>query len=214
MVKVTKRLIKYNYSPGNDIKYIVIHDTGNKRKDANAYAHYRYFNSGNRRASAHYFVDDKEIIQTVEDNNASWHCGDGKGKYGITNHNSIGIEICINEDGDYEKTVDNTIDLVKCLMEKQDVPLDRVVRHYDASRKICPRSMSENNWEKWWEFKEILSENTKDELSKALKVLTKIGVINSPEYWVQNAVKGKTVKGEYAEILIKRVVEHIKNKKV
>jgi N-acetylmuramoyl-L-alanine amidase len=214
MVKVTKRLIKYNYSPGNDIKYIVIHDTGNKRKGANAYAHYRYFNSGNRRSSAHYFVDDKEIIQTVEDNNASWHCGDGKGKYGITNHNSIGIEICINEDGDYEKTVDNTIDLVKCLMEKQDVPLDRVVRHYDASRKICPRSMSENNWEKWWEFKEILSENTKDELSKALKVLTKIGVINSPEYWVQNAVKGKTVKGEYAEILIKRVVEHIKNKKV
>ncbi|SHK49194.1 peptidoglycan recognition protein family protein, partial [Paramaledivibacter caminithermalis] len=132
MVKVTKKLIKYNYSLGNDIKYIVIHDTGNKRKGADAFNHYRYFNRKNRRASAHYFVDDKEIIQTVEDFNVSWHCGDGKGKYGITNHNSIGIEICINEDGDYEKAVDNTIDLVKCLMEKYDIPLDRVVRHYDA----------------------------------------------------------------------------------
>ena len=26
----------------------------------------------------------------------TWHCGDGKNKYGITNANSLGIEICIN----------------------------------------------------------------------------------------------------------------------
>jgi len=212
MVKVTKRLIKYNYSPGNDIKYIVIHDTGNKRKGANAYAHYRFFNSRNRRASAHYFVDDKEILQLVEDYNASWHCGDGKGKYGITNHNSIGVEICINEDGDYDKAVENTVDLVKYLMEKHDVPLDRVIRHYDASRKICPRSMSKNNWERWWKFKSRLSEKTKDELNNALKVLTEIGVINSPEYWVQNAVKGKKIKGEYAAVLIERVAKFIRQK--
>jgi N-acetylmuramoyl-L-alanine amidase len=215
MVNVTKRLIKYNYSLGNGIRYIVIHDTGNKRKGANAYAHYRYFNGGNRRASAHYFIDDKEIIQTVEDNNASWHCGDGKGKYGITNHNSIGVEICVNEDSDFEKAVKNTIDLVKCLMKKYDIPLDRVVRHYDASRKICPRSMSKNNWEGWWEFKGKLSENTENELNKELKVLTKIGIINSPEYWLENAAEGKTVKGEYAAILIKRVVEYLNiNEKV
>jgi N-acetylmuramoyl-L-alanine amidase len=215
MVKMTKRLIKYNYSPGNDIKYIVIHDTGNKRKGANAYAHYRYFNGGNRRASAHYFIDDKEIIQTVEDNNASWHCGDGKGKYGITNHNSIGVEICVNEDGDYEKAVDNTIDLVKCLMKKYNIPLDRVVRHYDASRKICPRSMSKNNWERWWIFKRKLSERTVNELKRALKILTETGIINSPEYWLKNATEGKTVKGEYAAILIKRVVEYLNiNEKV
>jgi N-acetylmuramoyl-L-alanine amidase len=212
MVSITKRLIKYNYSLGNDIRYIVIHDTGNKRKGANAYAHYRYFNSGNRRASAHYFVDDKGVFQLVEDYNASWHCGDGKGKYGITNHNSIGVEICINEDGDYEKAVDNTIDLVKCLMKKYDIPLDRVVRHYDASRKICPRSMSEDNWEKWWKFKERLSKNTEDELNEALKVLTKIGIIKSPDYWLKNAAEGKTVKGEYAAILIKRIANFIHEK--
>jgi N-acetylmuramoyl-L-alanine amidase len=94
-------------------------------------------------------------------------------------------------------------------MEKYDIPLDRVVRHYDASRKICPRSMSENNWEKWWEFKERLSEKTKDELNKDLKVLTKVGVINSPDYWLENAVKGKTVKGEYVAILIERIAKFI-----
>lgn len=212
MVNVTKRLIKYNYSPGNDIKYIVIHDTGNKRKGADAYAHYRYFNSGNRRASAHYFVDDKGIFQLVEDYNASWHCGDRKGKYGITNHNSISVEICVNEDGDYEKAVDNTIDLVKCLMEKYNIPLDRVVRHYDASKKICPRSMSKNNWERWWIFKRKLSEKAMNELKRDLKILTETGIINSPDYWLQNAVKGKTVKGEYAAILIKRIANFIHEK--
>jgi N-acetylmuramoyl-L-alanine amidase len=139
MLNVTKKLIKYNYSPGNDIKYIVVHDTGNKRKGADAYANYRYFNSKDRKASAHYFVDDKEILQLVEDHNASWHCGDGKGKYGITNHNSIGIEVCVNEDGNYEKAVENAVDLVKYLMDKYNIPLERVVRHYDASRKICPK---------------------------------------------------------------------------
>jgi N-acetylmuramoyl-L-alanine amidase len=90
-----------------------------------------------------------------------------------------------------------------------------VVRHYDASRKICPRSMSENNWEKWWAFREKLSEKINDKLNDALEVLTKIGLINSPEYWLENAIEGKTVKGEYAEILIKRVVEYLNtNQKV
>ncbi|WP_278287279.1 peptidoglycan recognition protein family protein [Caloranaerobacter ferrireducens] len=209
---MTKKLIKCNYSLGNDIKYIVIHDTGNKRKGADAYAHYRYFNSGNRRASAHYFVDDKEILQLVEDHNASWHCGDGKGKYRITNHNSIGVEICINEDGNYDKAVQNTIDLVKYLMEKYDIPLERVVRHYDASRKICPRSMSKNNWERWHNFKKELSKNSKNKFKEALGILNKKGIINSPKYWLKNAVKGKMVNGEYAAVLIERVAKFINKK--
>lgn len=212
MVNITKRLIKYNYSLGNDIKYIVIHDTGNKRKGANAYAHYKYFNGGNKRASAHYFVDDEGIFQLVEDYNASWHCGDGKGKYGITNHNSIGVEICINEDGDYEKAVENTIELVKYLTKKYDIPLDRVVRHYDASRKICPRSMSKNDWEDWWKFKSRLDESSNNELEFAVMLLNEIGIINTPNYWLYNAVKGKTVKGEYAAILIKRIAKFIHEK--
>ncbi|RKD25206.1 N-acetylmuramoyl-L-alanine amidase [Caminicella sporogenes DSM 14501] len=139
-------------------------------------------------------------------------CGDGEGKYSITNHNSIGIEVCVNEDGDYDKAVENTVDLVKYLMEKHDVPLDRVVRHYDVSRKICPRSMSENNWGKWLEFKRKLREKAVNELERDLKNLTEIGIINSPDYWLQNAVKGKTVKGEYAAVLIERIAEVINKK--
>lgn len=46
-----------------------------------------------------------------------------------------------------------------------------------------------------------------DELEKAVEVLRQKGIIGSPDYWIQNAIKGKTVNGEYAGILIKRVAE-------
>lgn len=153
-MKINKQLIKYNYGnrKGVKIEYIVVHDTGNSRRGAGAYNNYLYFNSGIRNASAHYFIDDKYIIQTVEDTNVSWHCGDGKGRYNITNSNSIGIEICINEDSDYETALENTIILIRILMELYQIPKGKVVRHFDASRKICPISMSNDGWRKWSEF--------------------------------------------------------------
>lgn len=157
---INKKLIQYNHSSrnGQAIEYIVIHDTGNPRVGADAEAHYKYFNGGDRQASAHYFVDDKQILQVVEDSQASWHCGDGKGKYGITNQNSIGVEICVN--GDYDKAVANAIELTKQLMGRYNIVPERVVRHYDASRKTCPGAMSNNNWARWQAFKKALEVRT------------------------------------------------------
>ena len=116
-MEINKKLIKYNTSSrGSDkIKYIVIHDTGNPKAGANAENHYIYFNGGNRNASAHYFVDDKEVLQLVEDDKASWHVGDNKGLYKITNRNSIGIEICVNIDGSYDMALQNTLELIEHL---------------------------------------------------------------------------------------------------
>lgn len=207
MLPINKKLIKYNHSSrnGQSIKYIVLHDTGNKSKGAGADNHYRYFNGGDRQASAHYFVDDKEIIQTVEDSQASWHCGDGRGKYGITNQNSLGVEICINADGDYKKAVANTVDLIKYLMSKHNISFAQVVRHYDASRKICPGTMRENNWARWHAFKKSLAEQPRDKLSEALEVLVAKGIINTPDYWRENAREGKTVNGTFAAALIERM---------
>ena len=141
-------------------KYIVIHATGNPRKGADAQAHFQYWNSGNVGQSADFVVDDKEALQINDYNKFyTWHCGDGKGRYGITNSNSIGIEICINSDGDYSKAVENTIKLTRNLMKTLNLPADRVVRHYDASRKICPAEMAANGWADWKEFKSRLIES-------------------------------------------------------
>lgn len=139
---------------GNSIRYLVIHDTGNPNKGAGALAHRNYVENNKRGASAHYFVDDKVIVQYVGDSLSAGSVGDGKGKYGITNANSLSIEMCINSDADYAKTYENTVELTKNLMKKFNIPIDRVVRHYDASRKSCPNHMRQNNWSKWWKFKE------------------------------------------------------------
>lgn len=176
--------IAYNRTPRTQpIKYIVIHDTGNKNKGANAESHFNYFNSGNRQSSADFFVDDKQILQVNDYNKYyTWHCGDGKGKYGITNQNSIGVEMCINSDGDYEKAYANMIVITKQLMAQLNIPADRVVRHYDASRKNCPGSFSQERWE---DFQKQITEVSKmiETAEQAIKFLTDKGIINSPEYW-------------------------------
>lgn len=140
--------------------FIVIHDTGDP--GATAQNEHDYFAGGNRGASADFFVDSNNIIQIIDtDNYYSWHCGDGKGKYGITNGNSLGIEMCLEPDGTItEDTVRNTLDLVKYLMDKYDIHLDKVIRHYDASRKSCPNTFSYNNWARWYDFKDKLCNST------------------------------------------------------
>ena len=163
-MKINKKQIAYNRTQRNQKPvYIVIHDTGNTGKGANANAHFNYFNSGNRNASADFFVDDTQILQVNDYNKFyTWHCGDGKGKYGITNRNSVGIEICVNSDGNYDAAFNNSIELTKHLMKELNIPLERVVRHYDASHKNCPASMSKNGWTLWNTFKNKLTENEED----------------------------------------------------
>lgn len=154
MVNIIKMISRFNNSEGNDIQYIVVHDTGNTTDTAEDNA--KYFNRANRDASAHYFVDDHVIYQVVEDNRAAWHCGDGQGQFGITNHNSIGIEMCRKNNNVTPTTENNTIALIKILMQKYNVDVDHVVRHFDASRKICPSSFAADNWQRWNLFKNKL----------------------------------------------------------
>ena len=158
MLDIQRKLVKYNFS-ARSVKptYIVIHDTGNP--GAGALNHYNYFNGGNRNSSADYFVDSNNIIQIIDtDHYYSWAVGDGKGKYGITNSNSVSIEMCLEKDGyPTQATVKNTIDLTKYLMDKYNIGINRVVRHYDASRKSCPNSFKANNWAKWTSFKNALT---------------------------------------------------------
>lgn len=182
-----KKQIQYNRTKRTGkIYYIVIHDTGNKGKGANADAHFKYFNGGNRNASADFFVDSEKVLQINDYNTyATWHVGDGKGKYGITNQNSVGIEICVNQDGDYDEAVKKAVALTKFLMQKLNIPIERVVRHYDASRKNCPASMTETDWKAYQNKlkEEPQVEKTFCDISghyaeKAISDLYKMGIVN------------------------------------
>jgi len=52
-------------------------------------------------------------------------------------------------------------------------------------------------------------EESKIGLEGDLEVLVRNGILKSPGYWLENARAGKTIKGEYAGLLIKRIAEYI-----
>lgn len=146
MTEITQALTLVNFTPGNDgRKFIVLHYTANRTDTAAANAN--YFRTVNRGASAHYFVDRTSIYQVVADANTAWAVGKNygiKNLFGFcTNANSLSIEMCSNDGEIAPETVQNAVDLTLMLMEKYDIPVERVVRHYDVCTKPCP------GWEGW-----------------------------------------------------------------
>lgn len=138
-MKIEKHLSKNrnHYNGKNGCKYITIHQTGNTRKGANAMNHVKFINNGSL-STWHYTVDSERVVQHYDNSVQCWHCGDG---YGNGNINSIGIEMCINTDGDYLKTLYNAIELVQYLCEKHSIPFSNVVQHYKWTKKDCPRQL-------------------------------------------------------------------------
>ena len=146
-----------------NIKYIVIHYTGNPTDTAKANGN--YFRNVNRGASAHYFVDNNFIVQCVEDKDAAWAVGRNYGSnnlYGIvTNENSISIEMCSVNGSIAPATFNNTVTLTKELMARYGIPASNVYRHFDVCSKQCPGwagwgTKAGDNGSEWNRFKAAL----------------------------------------------------------
>lgn len=177
-------------------KYLAIHFTaGSNSNPGKALSTYNTFVS--RSASADFVVDDRDIVQFNPDisNYYCWAVGDSKNKYSsggslngkATNGNTISIEICstckpatstavnvANHSGwsFTDATLDNAVKLAKIIMKKYNIPIDRVVRHYDITGKLCPgvigwnneiiynldgtKTSKKNTSDKWLEFKKRL----------------------------------------------------------
>lgn len=152
-----------NYKSGrtSNIKYIVIHYTANDGDTAKNNAD--YFNRAGIESSAHYFVDENEVWQSVKDIDTAYHCGTtGTYKHPYCrNTNSIGVELCSRKDinGNYyfkDATVKNAAELTKELMVKYSIPATNVIRHYDVTGKVCPAPMV-NDVSLWNKFKDMIS---------------------------------------------------------
>ena len=157
-----------NYTKGRkqSVQYIVVHYTANNgdRAESNG----KYFQQPNRNASAHYFVDENDVVQSVKDSDTAWHCGAKNYKHNkCRNDNSIGVEMCSEKDssGQYyinEETQKKALEVVKWLMEKYGVPLENVLRHYDVTGKLCPEPFARNQVQ-WLDFKGRLAGQQKEE---------------------------------------------------
>lgn len=132
-----------NARPGTKrkIKYIVIHETDNFIEGTGAKNHAAFLSDNNTEATSwHYTVDDTEIYHHIPDNEIANHAGVREGNlYGI------GIELCVNGDGNFEKTFDNATKLVAYLIKEYDLTIEAIKTHQDFSGKDCPHSILEDD---------------------------------------------------------------------
>lgn len=140
-----------NSGRNNKKKNIVIHETANTSSGADAQAHANLQSNGNSRAAAwHWQVDDEKAIQSFTHDWSLWQSGDGSGD---GNMHSIAIEICVNSDGDYNKAVQNAVELTKKIMKDEGIGIGNVKQHNFFSGKNCPTKLRAGsggwNWSKF-----------------------------------------------------------------
>ena len=157
-----------------NILWITVHESGMPRtaNDALLLAQVQMDTATGKRdrqASWNYQVDEKMIYQSFEDEVICWHAGDGTVTLGNGNNNSIGIEMCINDDGNYDGAMYHDAKLIAMLLHKYNLSLVNVKRHFDWSGKICPNYMITQG--RWYEFLSLVDkEYTAMSLLKDAKV--------------------------------------------
>ena len=155
---------------GQRIEYIVLHYVGAVSTAVNN-GHY-YGTEPNIGASAHYFVDEHNIVVSVPEDMSAGHCGvdysGGKAPFWgkCRCKNSIGIEMCCKKDAAGRwyiepETVTRTVALVRWLMQKHAVDADHVIRHYDVCGKICPEPWVRDSAQ-WADFQRRIREQKSD----------------------------------------------------
>jgi len=153
----------------NPTKLVTIHNSGNPAKGAGAYNHAEYLKSSaaeSQPVSWHYTVDEKNVYQHLPDNEDAFHAGDGSGD---GNRKSIGIEICMNSDGDLLKATDKAVELVALLCKRHNIPIGNIVQHNHWTGKDCPQMIRNGKPYNWDMF-----------ISKIKKMLSASGSAPTP----------------------------------
>lgn len=191
-------------------KYITVHTTDNYSVGADAAAHAHLQSVGNNReASWHYQVGSDGIYQSIPDNECAWHAGDGNGP---GNRSSIAVEICVNEDGDFDKAKKSAIELIQSLMKKWGIPISNVVTHQHWSGKNCPREILKSGWDKF--IAEIQSQTNKNNPLPYPGKLLKVGSRGDDVKRVQAKLGGLDVDGIFGPLTLKSVKAFQKKNKL
>ena len=148
-----------NYQKGRTqpIEYIVVHYTANSGDTAQN--NLDYFARTKTGTSAHYFVDENEVCQSVQDTDVAWHCGSRNPRHPYCrNANSIGIEMCNSVGSVPEAVRDRTAAFVRQKMKEYGLDVNHVLRHYDVTGKRCPAPWVDDP-RAWMDFKSMLEED-------------------------------------------------------
>ena len=188
---------------------VTIHETGNYADGADAAAHAAWLKDDDaekKRISYHYTVDDHAIIQHLPDSETAYHAGDGAD--GPGNTTSIGIEICVNKDGDFERAKANAAALVRLLTAEHGIPLACVYQHNHWNGKDCPKTIraASGGWEA---FLSLCGgcDPEQEALEDAVDALAAAGILTAVDYW-----KGDSYSSSNVHALLKSMAAYVRGK--
>lgn len=126
--------------PGTVPDKDTVHETANPRRGADAHMHELYVRAPNwggpGLTAYHHVVDDEEAIELLPWQEIAYHGGTSD-----SNTKWLGTELCVNVDGDWNKTQDNAAKLFACKAVKFGKPVSWIVQHHAAYGKNCPAKL-------------------------------------------------------------------------
>ena len=84
-------------------------------------------------------------------------------------------------------------------------PSDLKLLKDDNFRKLCAKVIVKTLCDYY--LKDFKETDISEKDNADIELLQKLRILNTPEYWIKNAVKGNRVEGEFAAILIQRTAE-------
>jgi N-acetylmuramoyl-L-alanine amidase len=236
MVNIIDMLLTNHNRPKHKLiklKGLVVHWTANTSVGSDADNNRNFFNTTKNSVSAHYVIDDKQIVRCLPDNEVGYHVGAKKyTKVGMTltqgtiekdnspfyspNYFTVGIEMCVNQDGDWNKTYQNTVKFSAKFLVENKLTIDNLYRHYDITGKLCPQMMiDEKEWKKFKDAVQLkINEMTKpaspkDELREALEFIDKNICDIDVDLWINNCKSGKV---QFLDALMIKIGNGLKSK--
>ena len=151
MVPIRENLLstrKYNLkvpveSCAKDMKYIVVHNTGNDASAANEVA---YMIRNDSSTSFNAAVDDKEIVIGIPLNRGAFAAGQRDG-----NAHGIHIEICYSLSGGtrFDKAEKNAAEYAAKLLKERGWDTSHLKKHQDFDGKYCPHRTLDKGWQRF-----------------------------------------------------------------
>lgn len=189
----------------------VIHETANP--DDTAEMEYQYFNTGDRQASAHAFIDDTSIIQTIPFDEVAWHAGR------TANRQFVGIEMCHTSNPiKFQNIWDSAILLFTHIFTKVvNPPIYTVTKNNLMSHAEVSEMWKETDHmdpvDYFKQFDRTVDDFRRDvqasiDSTLIYKALYCNKLIKSPDYWIRNL--GGTLRGEWVAQVILNFVAMFK----
>ena len=224
---IQKYLPKTFWHGTQSVALQVLHDTGNYLKGDTALANYNFWVRQNNGIAAHTIVDKTQILETVPWNQKAWHVG------GVGNTNSWGVELCnMTTQSDFDSQIDDTAKYFALFRFKYmngiDVTKDNLKSHYECNQTMKTGSTHTdvNGYFAHYgftmdKFRALVQKYLNELKAPAIPVtpvvdpilvadvdvLTKAGVIGSPEAWKTTSPNAYPTGNIYA--LMNNMVKYI-----